>query len=122
MKKLDGPTLGWLRWVMKKVANISAIYVDLLKDLYLAVLILVIVGGVTSILTFPTKLTSVVVMATFTSVFGPLLISNIVLAINRLEESKEDLSLQGKLWICVKTVTLSLVNPILIINEKGEHS
>ena len=107
---------------MKKVANISAIYVDLLKDLYLAVLILVIVGGVTSILTFPTKLTSVVVMATFTSVFGPLLLSNLVLAINRLEESKEDLSLQGKLWICVKTVTLSLVNPILIINEKGEHS
>ena len=91
------------------------------KDLYLAVLILVIVGGVTSILTFPTKLTSVVVMATFTSVFGPLLISNMVLAINRLEESKEE-SLQGKLWTFIKTMALSLANPILIITEKGKHS
>ena len=121
MKKLDGPTMGWLRWVMKKVANISAIYVDLFKDLYLGILILIIVGGLTSILTFPTKLTSVVVMATFTSVFGPLLISNLVLAIDRIEESKEDLSLQGKLLMLLKTMALSLANPILIINEKGEH-
>ena len=90
--------------------------------MYLGVLILIIVGGLTSILTFPTKLTSVVVLATFTSVFGPLLISNLVLAIDRIEESKKDFSLQGKLFILLKTLILSLVNPILIINEKGEHS
>ena len=122
MKELEGPKMGWLRWVMKKVANIATIYVDLFKDLYLCTLILIIVGGVTSIWYFPTKLTSVVVLSTFTSVFGPLLISNLVLAIDRIEDSKENLGLQGKLWIILKTMALSLANPILIINEKGEHS
>ena len=31
MKKLDGPTMGWLRWVIKKVSNIASIYVDFFK-------------------------------------------------------------------------------------------
>ena len=122
MKKLEGTKMGWLRWVMKKVANIATIYVDLFKDLYFGILILIIVGGVASIWYFPTKLTSVVVLSTFTSVFGPLFISNLVLAIDRIEGSEENLGLQGKLRIILKTMALSLANPILIINEKGEHS
>ena len=111
-----------MRWLLKKVGNIASYYVDFFKDFYLGSSILVVIGGPTSIIMFPTKLTSVVVFSIFLTVFGPLLVANLDLALEKIERSNKTLSFRQKVWIIVKTLVLSGVNPILIINRKGEHS
>ena len=122
LKIIDLTKMSWMRWLLKKVGNIASYYVDFFKDFYLGTSILVIIGGPTSILFFPTKLTSVVVLSIFSTVFGPLLIANLDLALEEIEKSKKNLSFRQKVWMIVKTLALSGVNPILIINKKGKHS
>ena len=122
LKIIDLTKMSWMRWLLKKVGNIASYYVDFFKDFYLGTSILVIIGGPTSILFFPTKLTSVVVLSIFSTVFGPLLIANLDLALEEIEKSKKNLSFRQKVWMIVKTIALSGVNPILIINKKGKHS
>ena len=122
LKTIDSSKMSWMRWLLNKVGNIASYYVDFFKDFYLGGSILVVIGGVTSILTFPTKLTSVVVFCLFLTVFGPLFVANLDLAIEKIERSKKSLTFGQKVWIIVKTLALSGVNPILIINKKGEHS
>ena len=121
-KKLKAIDVSWMRWLLKKVGNIASYYVDFFKDFYLGVSILVVIGGVFSIIMFPTKLTSVVVICLFLTVLGPLLVANFNLAIEKIETSQKKLNFGQKVWIIVKTLALSGLNPILIINKKGEHS
>ena len=122
LQKIDSSKMSWMRWLLKKVGHIAAYYVDFFKDFYLGVSILVVIGGVPSLLWFPTKLTSVVVISLFLTVFGPLFVANLDLAIEKIEKSNLEFNIVQKIWIIVKTLALSGVNPILIINKKGEHS
>ena len=122
LKRINLTKMSWMRWLLKKVGHISSYYVDFFKDFYLGTSILVIIGGPASIIFFPTKLTSVVVLTIFSTVLGPLLITNLDLAIEKIEGSSQNLNFQQKVWIILKTLVLSGVNPIMIINKKGEHS
>ena len=119
---IDSTKMSWMRWLLMKVGNIASYYVDFFKDFYLGTSILVIIGGPASIIFFPTKLTSVVVLTIFSTVLGPLLITNLDLAIEKIEGSSQNLNFQQKVWIILKILVLSGVNPIMIINKKGEHS
>ena len=55
VEKMDGK--GWIRWLMRKVKEISKIYIDLFKDLFLVFTIILTIGGFQSLLDFPRKLT-----------------------------------------------------------------
>ena len=122
LQTIDSTKMSWMRWLLKKVGNIASYYVDFFKDVYLGTSILVVIGGVFSLIMFPTKLTSVVVICLFLTVLGPLFVANLDLAIEKIETSQKTLNFGQKVWIIVKTLALSGVNPILIINKKGEHS
>ena len=55
LEKLDEKK--WIRWLFRKVKQIATIYVDLSKDSLLVFSIILAVGGIPSLLVFPTKLT-----------------------------------------------------------------
>ena len=116
-ERLEADNLKWLRWLVVKARRISTIYIDLFKDLYLAVLIFVLIGGIQALTLFPTKMTSVVVICLLTSVFVPMLLSSIILAMDKIGQSKVNLKLTQKFWMFFKCLLLSPINPLLLMNN-----
>ena len=116
-KKLEWDKFTWLRWILTKVSKILSVYMDLLKDTALTTSIFITMGGLTSLISFPTKMTSVVVFSLTAFIFIPLVLSSIQLAISRIQESQEDLNFFQKVWIFVKSILLFAFHPLLITNE-----
>ena len=83
-EKLEEGSLKWLRWLVIRARRISQVYVDLFKDGFLAVSIFWLIGGFPSMILFPTKMTSVVVVCLFSSIFIAMLLSSVVLAIEMI--------------------------------------
>ena len=81
-------TLKWM-WLMGSVRMIKEIlqcYVDILKDTYLLMTILVVIGGPSALILFPTKMTSVVVYCLFVSIVLPMFVSSVDLALDRIQD------------------------------------
>ena len=112
---LQNNSLAW--WVLSKVRQVFVFYFDIFKDFYIAIVIFIVAGGLVSLLAFPTNLPSVVFYCFLTSILLPLLISSHVLARDRIELLGPSGSKKKKIWIYCKTMTLSLLNPMLIIHE-----
>ena len=108
--------MSWLRWLWRKAHQIATIYIDMVKDSYLCISIFVIMGGISSLQQYPTRLTSVVVCSLFFSIVVPMLTSSLILAIDRIEKEEGEKKLK-KIWILIKTMSCMIVNPLLIINE-----
>ena len=79
-KRLEADDLKWLRWLLVKAKIISRIYVDPFKDLILTASILILMGGIPSLLAFPTKMPSVVVFCLLASVSISMLLGRVRLA------------------------------------------
>ena len=94
---LESDKLKWLRWLVVKAKRISAVYVDLFKDLFLGVSILLLMGGIPALIFFPAKMTSVVVICIFATIIIPMLLSSVILAIERIQEAENDLKLTQKI-------------------------
>merc|ERR1719232_1903116 len=107
-------------WLFNKVKTISSIYIDICKDTFLMVSILVIIGGPTSLFLFPTKLTSVVVYCFATTIAGPLLCSSVLHTQRQLANDPEMTCWRKFLQYCLAIVA-SPIRP-LIISEAYEEN
>ena len=116
-EKLEADNLRWLRWLVVKVRRISTCYVDVFKDSALTFSIIVLIGGPQSLLLFPTKMTSVVVFSLLFSIFVPMFLSSIILAIDIINQSTHGLKLTEKLWIVMKCLLFTFINPLLLMNQ-----
>ena len=115
--KIEEEKYTWLCWIFRKVKMISRVYVDLFKDIALTASILYINGGITSLIYFPTKMTSVVIFSLTASIIIPLLLSGLSFGVGLIQESQEDLKFQQKVWPIVKSLLLCGIQPLLINNE-----
>ena len=67
------------------VFSVLLFYMDILKDSYIVITIFYIIGGIQSLIIFPTNFTSVLVLSLAASVIAPLLLSSLQLACNNPE-------------------------------------
>ena len=116
-KKMENNYLFW--WMTKLALKITVFYLDILKDSFLTLSILILNGGPPSLLEFPTKYTSVVFFCMMATIILPLTISSFFLArdnpeliIRKIAQSGWKRKL-GQLAIMV----LSFFNPALLIVE-----
>ena len=108
--------IKWGSWLLVKIKQIAVIYIDSLKDIMLVVSILTIVG-VTSLYNFPTELSSIVVFCLIFFIISPMLLSSLILAVETIEESHENLSCLSKTKIIAKNLILWFFNPLRLINK-----
>ena len=108
--------LKWGSWLLGKVKQIAVIYIDNFKDTMLVVSIIATVGF-PSLYNFPSELSSVVVFCLILSVIIPMLLSSLILAVETIEESQDDLSWFSKTKIIAINLSLCLFNPIILINR-----
>ena len=106
----------WLLWILKKIKETLSIYFDLFKDVYLLCIILITIGGFQALVSFPTKLTSVLVYSLSASIIIPIVFSSLSLALQRVEEEKllagGGVALLKKMAIISKTLSISVMNPL----------
>ena len=115
LEDLGNRSVLW--WVLSNVRQCFTIYLDIFKDFFIAIIIFTVSGGFIAMLTFPTKLTSVVFFCFIFTILLPLLISSHVLARDRIQQLGPSATRKEKMWTYTKTVSLSLLNPLLIVNE-----
>ena len=107
-------------WLFNKVKTICNIYIDICKDTFLMVSILVIIGGPTSLFLFPTKLTSVVVYCFATTIVGPLLSSS-VLHTQRQLENHPEMACWRKFLVYGLAIVTSPIRPLIIAEAYEEN-
>ena len=115
LEGLENRSVLW--WVLSNVRQCFTIYLDIFKDFYIAMIVFTVSGGFIALFTFPTKLTSVVFFCFIFTILLPLLISSHVLARDRIQQLGPSATRKEKMWTYTKTVSLSLLNPLLIVNE-----
>ena len=115
LEDLENRSVLW--WVLSNVRQCFTIYLDIFKDFFIAIIIFTVSGGFIAMLTFPTKLTSVVFFCFIFTILLPLLISSHVLARDRIQQLGPSATRKEKMLTYTKTVSLSLLNPLLIVNE-----
>ena len=111
---------GWTYWLFNKVKSISSIYVDIIKDTFLMVSVLLIIGGPTSLLYFPKKLTSVVVYCFLVTIIMPLICSSILHTQRKLNDH-ENIPFWRKLLAYAIGITLSPIRPLLLAEAFEEN-
>ena len=107
---------------MKIMQNLRSIIIlevkllDIFKDLGLSILILRLIGGPQAVSDFPSKFGSVVVISMFASIFIPMLISSLHLAVNNFDMfiSKRNIkvSMNSKLRTWLVTALIFLLSPL----------
>ena len=104
--------------VFKKIIVLQFYYIDMFKDSFLAITIMVAAGGFSTVWQFPTNFTSVVVLSFFASILVPLLMSSIHLAISHpfLIFDVMKIKRRSRLLAMVFCFLLTLLNPILLLN------
>merc|ERR1719438_332394 len=109
-----------LYWLFIKVKTICNIYIDICKDTFLMVSILVIIGGPTSLFLFPTKLTSVVVYCFATTIVGPLLCSSVLHTQRQLAKHPE-MTCWRKFLAYGLAIVASPIRPLIIAEAYEEN-
>ena len=118
LDKLD--KMGWSYWLLNKVKTISNIYIDLCKDTFILVSILIIIGGPTSLYYFPTKLTSVIVYSFTATIVLPFMCSSILHTQKELENHEDMRFWRVVLAYCYGLI-LSPIRPLLIAMAYEEN-
>ena len=112
--------MSLLLTTFKTMIMMELTYIDIFKDLSLALSILVNVGGPQSILDFPQNFTSVMVIIFFATIFVPLWIATLNLAVNEpgliFLQSKAKCSKLKLLTLRAGNFLLCLICPITLIN------
>ena len=104
---------GWSYWILNKVKTISSIYVDIIKDSFIMVSILIIIGGPTSLYYFPTKLTSVVVYCFTVTIVLPIMFSGLLYTQRELKKRPE-MPVWRKFLAYCYGLLIAPVRPLLI--------
>ena len=117
--------LDWLEansliyWLLNKVKNIANIYLDICKDTFFLVTVIAIVGGLSSVVDFPTSLSTMIIFGMFGSIVIPLVISSIISTIHDLK--KTELSFWEKVRIYVLNIILSPLKPMTLTQEYEDN-
>ena len=98
-----------------RAIKIGTKYIDLFKDIFLSIEILNAAGNMESVWSFPTNLSSIVVMMMFASILIPLILSTLHLVVNRRNIIEENNFSRTRKYA---TITLcwiaSILNPIIL--------
>ena len=108
---------SWAWWIFRRTWRILTTYLDMSKDVFLMILILTAIGGLTALIYFPYSLTSITVHFMFATILLPLTISSLQLAGEKVGDLEGPVSLSKKVKIYIKTILLSIINPLLLIND-----
>ena len=108
---------SWAWWMFRRIKNVFTTYLDLSKDVFLMILILTAIGGVSALTDFPFKLTSITVFFMFATICIPLIVSSLLLARDKVNDLNRSASLSRKVKIYIKTLLLSFINPLLLTND-----
>ena len=91
-------------------------YLDILKDTYLLIIILITIGGPKAIASFPTRLSSVLVYCLFGSIVLPIITSSLILDGQKIQEENDELEgtirLRRKIIIMLRTLLTSVINQL----------
>ena len=108
--------MDWLQFLARKFITILNCYLDLVKDLYLFLIVVLAVGGFRSLYDFPTKLGCILAFVLFGSILLPIICSSLVLAFQRIKD--EEKVVKKKINTCritvivAYTLLMSMKNPI----------
>ena len=116
--------IGWLGsifFTLKRILSIEFKYIDLFKDIFLTVYIMILSGGPLAVMTYSTNFTSVVVMLMVTSIILPAILSSLHLLINSphiiysiFGINMKKISPCNRIGVSSLVVLLSIMNPILL--------
>ena len=115
LERLDQKSWAW--WMFRRIKTVFTAYLDLSKDVFLMILILIAIGGVSALTDFPFKITSITVFFLCVTIFIPLIVSSLLLARDKVNDLDRSASLSEKVKIYIKTLLLSIINPLLLIND-----
>ena len=110
----------WSYWLLNKINTICSIYIDICKDTFIMVCILIIIGGPTSLYYFPTKLTSVVVYCFMVTIILPLVCSSL-LDTQRQLKRRPHLPYWRRVLAYCYGLLFSPVRPLLLAGEYEEN-
>ena len=120
----------WLHHTLhtiKRLLSIEFKYIDLFKDTFVTIYIMMLTGGLNAVLTYPTSFTSVVVMVMATSIILPSLLSSLHLIICNPEiiygfMGRTTANLWQKIVIFSIVLLLSVFNPIFLRYDCHIHT
>ena len=111
--------LGSMLFTIKCVLSIELKYIDLFKDIFLTVYIMIVSGGPLAVITYSTNFTSVIVMVMVASIILPSLLSSIHLLINNFRIcynfiGRKNVDMKQKIATILLVILFSAINPILL--------
>ena len=103
---------------VKNMFRVQMSFIDLFKDLFITMILLATIGGVSTLVEFPTIFNTTYVMCMLVSIVHPLCLSTLHLAINNpgMVFGRNISSLRERRLMQVGVCLLALVNPLLLIN------
>merc|ERR1711994_270261 len=106
------------------IASLIFTMVEISKDFILAFTILIMTGGPSALLSFPTKFTSTIVLCLLVTIFLPLAFSTLGLAMDDPEVILKPYKISNRFnrfTIQAFVFIFSILNPILMVNSKNEN-
>ena len=119
-KMIEYKRLTTLIHIIKRLVKIELTFLDVFKDLALAITCMIVVGGPIVVLEFFTNFSSFMVFIFFATVILPQFLANLYLAVNNPQmiflEIDKSLSILKLLFTAFANFIFSLASPILVIN------
>ena len=104
---------------ISKIIKILTNFVDLLKDSLLTYSMFRTVGGLDTLINFPTNFTSVIIMISFSLIVGPIILSTLTLVLNNpslIYKTGNENRVVRRIMATVLCILCSIINPVLLIN------
>ena len=102
-----------------KMIKIQANFIDLLKDSLLTFSMLRTVGGLDTLINFPTNFSSVIIMISFSLIVGPLILSTLTLVLNNpslIYKTGKENGVVRRILATVICILCCIINPVMLIN------
>ena len=104
---------------ISKIIKILTNFVDLLKDSLLTYSMLRTVGGLDTLINFPTNFSSVIIMISFSLIVGPIILSTLTLVLNNpslIYKTGKENGVVRRVMSTIICILCSIINPVLLIN------
>ena len=108
-----------------KIIKIQAHFVDLLKDSLLTFSMFRTVGGLDTLINFPTNFSSVIIMISFSLIVGPIILGTLTLVLNNpslIYKTGTEHGVVKRIFATLICIICSFLNPVLLIStlEKAQ--
>ena len=108
-----------------KIVKIQATFIDLLKDSMLTYSMFRTVGGLDTLINFPTNFSSVIIMISFGLIWGPIILSTLTLVLDNpslIYKTGKENGIVRRIFATVICIFCSFLNPVLLIKtlEKAQ--